>query len=173
MKGRELDEVRRNTEENNKTSMKMTKQLKDKLEGTEQSLQDQLKVNTQLQLQVETISNSTWLLQLNYLAISGNEVVPVVMKLAEFEKYKHQQCINLTGFYTRDGGYKMCLTIFPKGCSFNDHVEVGVFLMKGDHDDHLTWPVKGTLTVQLLNQLSDSNHDDPVEFHFNGFGGEC
>ena len=43
-KGRELDEVRKNAEENNK----MIQQLKDKLEGTEQSLQHQLKVNTQL-----------------------------------------------------------------------------------------------------------------------------
>ena len=73
-KGRELDEVRKNAEENNKSLRKMI-QLKDKLEGTEQSLQHQLKVNTQLQLQVETISNSTWPLQLNYLGISGNEVI--------------------------------------------------------------------------------------------------
>ena len=80
-KGRELDEVRKNAEENNKTLQKMIQQLKDKLEGTEQSLQHQLKVNTQLQLRVETIFNSTWSLQLNYLANSGNEVVPVVIKL--------------------------------------------------------------------------------------------
>ena len=43
-KGRELDEVRKNnTEENKKTLQKMMQQLKDKLEGTEQSLQHQLK----------------------------------------------------------------------------------------------------------------------------------
>ena len=53
-KGRELDEVRKNAEENNKTLQKLIQQLKDKLEGTEQSLQQQLNVNTQLQLQVET-----------------------------------------------------------------------------------------------------------------------
>ena len=104
-KGRELDEVRKNAEENNK----MIQQLKDKLEGTEQSLQHQLKVNTQLQLQVEMIFNSTWLLQLNQLANSGNEVVPIVIKLAEFKKYKYCEAVYSSGFYTRDGGYKMCL----------------------------------------------------------------
>ena len=34
-------------------------------------------------------------------------------------------------------------------------VSISVHLMEGDYDDHLAWPVKGTLTVQLLNQLSD------------------
>ena len=174
-KGRELDEVRKNAEENNKTLQKMIQQLKDKLEGTEQSLQHQLKVNTQLQLQVETISNSTWSLQLNYLANSGNEVVPVVIKLAEFKKYKSNQFIDFPGVYTGDGGYKMFLSVYPNISSGtrSDYITAVVFLMKGDHDDHLTWPVKGILTVQLLNQLSDSNHSEPVKFHFYGSGKEC
>ena len=42
--------------------------------------------------------------------------------------------------------------------------------MKGDH---LTWPVRGTLTFQLLNQLSDSNHSKPVQFHFDGCAPHC
>ena len=173
-KGRELDEVRKNTEENNKNLQKMMQQLKDKLEGTEQSLQHQLKVNTQLQLQVETISNSTWPLQLNHLANSGKEVVPVVIKLAEFKKYKNNQYIDTTGFYTRDGGYKMYLHIYPIDLvGYVKYVAVSVNLMKGDHDDHLTWPVRGTLTVQLLNQLSDSNHSEPVKFHFDGSDKAC
>ena len=173
-KGRELDEVRKNAEENNKTLQKMIQQLKDKLEGTEQSLQHQLKVNTQLQLQVETIFNSTWSLQLNYLANSGNEVVPVVIKLVEFKKYPNDQSVRSKGFYTRDGGYKMYLKIYPSGClGYNNYVTVGAYLMMGDRDDHLTWPVKGTLTVQLLNQLSDSNHSEPVKFHFDGCSSNC
>ena len=176
-KGRELDEVRKNAEENNKTlqkNEKMIRQLKDKLEGTEQSLQHQLKVNTQLQLQVETIFNCNWSLWLNYLANSSKEVVPVVIKLAEFKKYKNNEAVYSTAFYTRDRGYKMRLCIFPNGGGdFVNYITVGAYLMKGDHDDHLTWPVKGTLTVQLLNQLSDSNHSEPVEFHFDGCGKEC
>ena len=176
-KGRELDEVRKDAEENNKTlqkNEKMIQQLKDKLEGTEQSLQHQLKVNTQLQLQVETIFNFTWPLQLHHLANSGNEVVPVVIKLAEFKKYKNTEDVHFTGFYTRDGGYKMCLNVLPNGWKgLVNYITVNVYLMIGDHDDHLTWPVKGTLTVQLLNQLSDSNHSEPVKFYFNGSGEKC
>ena len=173
-KGRELDEVRKNAEENNKTLQKMIQQLKDKLEGTEQSLQHQLKVNTQLQLQVETIFKFPWLLQLNQLALGGNEVVPVVIKLAEFKKYPNNQFVDLPGVYTRNGGYKMLLSVYPSGyAGHGNYVTVIVYLMKGDHDDHLTWPVRGALTVQLLNQLSDSNHSEPVKFRFNGYSLAC
>ena len=169
-----IDEVRRNAEENHKTLQGVVQQLTDKLEGTEQSLHHQLKVNAQLQLQVDTIFSATWPLQLNHLANSGNEVVPVVIKLAEFEKYKHNEVFNSTEFYTRDRGYKMQMSTYPCGVfNIRDHVVVGICLMKGDHDNHLTWPVRGTLIVQLLNQLSDSNHSEPVSFHFDGSAPPC
>ena len=167
-KGKELDEVKKNAEENKK----IIQQLKDKLEGTEQSLQHQLMVNAQLKLQIEMISkfiNFTWPLQLNYLAKSSNEVVPVVIKLVGFEKYDNNEAFYSAGFYTRDEGYKMCLCVYPNGSMcYNNYVTVDVYLMKGNHDDHLTWPVKGSLTVQLLNQLSDSNHSEPVKYDFDG-----
>ena len=173
-KGRELDEVRKNAGENNKTLQKMIQQLMDKLEGTEQSLQHQLEVNTQLQLQVETISKSTWSFQLNYIANSGKNIVPNAIKLSEFEKYKNHQYDYFPGFYTRDGGYKMRLCIYPNGrYGCDNYISMGVYLMKGDHDDHLTWPVQGTLTVQLLNQCSDSNHSEPVEFCYDGLDKAC
>ena len=165
-KGRELDEVRKNAEENYKTLQGTIQQLKDKLEGTEQLLQQKL----------DTIFNAIWPLQLNHLSNSGNKVVPVVIKLAEFEKYKKNcGCFNTTGFYTRDRGYKMQLSIHPIGllASDRDNVSVDLYLMKGDHDNHLTWPVRGTLTVQLLNQLSDSNHSEPVPFYFDGSSLQC
>ena len=169
-KGRELDEVRKNAKENKK----MIQQLKGILERTEQSLQHQLNINTQLQLQIETISISTWSLQLNYLANYCNKVVPFVLKLAEFEKYKNKQYFYLPGFYTQDGGYRIRLCTYLNGrYGYNNYISVGVYLMKGDHDDHLTWPVRGTLTVQLLNQLSDNNHSEPVKFHFEGSSKSC
>ena len=42
--------------------------------------------------------------------------------------------------------------------------------MKGPHDDELEqsghWPLRGTFTIELLNQFDDSNHhSDIVQFH--------
>ena len=51
------------------------------------------------------------------------------------------------------------------------HITIAAYLMKGDHDDHLTWPARGILTVQLLNQInecSDSNHSETAKLPFNG-----
>ena len=36
---------------------------------------------------------------------------------------------------------------------------VFAYLMRGENDDHLPWPFTGTVTVELLNQLYDRDHD--------------
>ena len=37
-------------------------------------------------------------------------------------------------------------------------ISVYAFLMKGEYDDDLEFPFKGTITFELLNQLKDENH---------------
>ncbi len=39
------------------------------------------------------------------------------------------------------------------------HVSVGVFIIEGKFDDELNWPFVGKVTVELLNQLEDKNHN--------------
>ena len=38
------------------------------------------------------------------------------------------------------------------------HLSARLHLMKGPHDDKLTWPLRGNFTVTLLNQISDKDH---------------
>ena len=54
----------------------------------------------------------------------------------------------------------MCLCINANGWgnSSSHHVGVGVFLMRGEFDDHLQWPFKGIVTVQLINQREGGEH---------------
>ena len=63
-------------------------------------------------------------------------------------------------FHTGPGGYKMCLHVFANGNSdgAGTHVSVFVSLMRGEHDDKLTWPFRGAITVQLVNQNRDQDH---------------
>ena len=42
-----------------------------------------------------------------------------------------------------------------------------VYLMRGEYDDRLKWPFRGDITVQLVNQSSDQNHEE-VTFEFDG-----
>ncbi len=72
--------------------------------------------------------------------------------------------------YTHPWGYKICLGVCAGGYGNNSHVSVFVYLMRGEHDDHLTWPFRGTITFQLLDQTGAGNHkfhqcvyDDSVE----------
>ena len=50
--------------------------------------------------------------------------------------------------------------------SFNDAL-VCVYLMRGDYDDRLVWPFYGHVTVQLVNLISDKNHQE-LTFTFDG-----
>ena len=62
--------------------------------------------------------------------------------------------------YTHPGGYKFELLLFPKGANAGTGTEVSiaVYSVKGDYDSELKFPVKFTITVQLLNQHRDQDH---------------
>ena len=49
------------------------------------------------------------------------------------------------------------------------YVSVFLYLISGPHDDELErsghWPLKGIFTIELLNQLNDSNHYSPILYY--------
>ena len=85
---------------------------------------------------------------------------PWVVKMKGFQKKKEE---NETWFsdpvYSHFGGYKMCLNVDANGYIVEGtHVSVFIGLLRGDNDDNLKWPFKGTIKVSLLNQLEDGQH---------------
>ena len=75
-------------------------------------------------------------------------------------------------FTTHKGGYKMFMKVYAKGYIHGEghekFISVALYLMKGGHDERLVWPMKGTVSIQLLNILADEDHSQVVEFKFNG-----
>ena len=61
-------------------------------------------------------------------------------------------------FYTYKDGHKMCLSTNVSHNAYGDHLSVELYLMKGQNDDELTWPLRGKFEIKLLNQISDSEH---------------
>ena len=59
----------------------------------------------------------------------------------------------LPSFYSHPHGYRMCLEVDPKRI-----VSVFTYLMKGPFDDHLKWPFRGEITIQIVNQDGDRHH---------------
>ena len=93
------------------------------------------------------------------------QVAPVIVKMSSFSKKLRDKEQWLSDpFFAFEGGYQMCLIIYAAGNGKGEgtHVSVYLHLMKGPHDDELEqsghWPLRGTFTIELLNQLNDSDH---------------
>ncbi|XP_064399361.1 TNF receptor-associated factor 2-like isoform X3 [Halichondria panicea] len=85
----------------------------------------------------------------------------LTFRMKHFDRYKFDDKENYSPpFLTSASGYKMCIRVDANGSCAGEgtHVSVYVCLMKGDNDDSLSWPFTGTVTVELLNQLEDKNH---------------
>ena len=75
-----------------------------------------------------------------------------------------------TPFYTGPDGYKLQLRVDANGdgSGKGTHVTVGVYLMKGENDDILTWPFKCDTTIRLLNWREDKGHvEKTIDFNDN------
>ena len=86
-----------------------------------------------------------------------------VIILKNFEQLRvGDQSQYSTPFYTNPGGYKMCLLVHANGCNGDEsegtHISVFICMMCGENDDRLTWPFRGEVSIELLNQLEDANH---------------
>ena len=63
-------------------------------------------------------------------------------------------------FYTGWHGYKLCIIVEANGVPKvrGAYMSVYAHLMKGEYDNRLLWPLVGTVTFELLNQLGNHGH---------------
>ena len=105
---------------------------------------------------IRTVATN-WASQLETLATVLNKTCPVVIKLSQL--VSHLKSSNMwcsTPFYTDKDGYQVRL--YAKTSDDNNGLSVGLHLMKGPHDESLPWPLRRKFKMQLLNQISDSEH---------------
>ena len=73
-------------------------------------------------------------------------------------KYERETKIIFSpSFYTHLSGYQMCIELCPNW-SKGTHISVYTCLMRGPYDEHLKWPFRGEITVQIVNQAGDHSH---------------
>ena len=163
--------ARKDMEKHKKQKMEQHLMMtKDELTDTKVQLATSLKQITNLtillnaQLTKTTNSIDVRPIYLDAIATAlmlGNQVCPVTIKMSEFNEKKSKETQWYSdSFYTHNKGYKMSLLIYPAGSgdSKGTHLSVYLYLMKGPHDDELTWPLRGEFEVKLLNQTRDSKH---------------
>ena len=93
------------------------------------------------------------------------QVAPMIFKITKFTQWLKSKSVWYSSpFFAFEKGYKMYLHVYAAGYGDGEgtHVSVFLHLMKGPHDDELEqsgcWPLRGTFTIELLNQLNDSDH---------------
>ena len=87
--------------------------------------------------------------------------LPVIVKVPEYSKKKEENTEWYSDpFLTHQKGYRLCLSVYPTswGVAMGSHLSVDLYLMKGPNDDQLQWPIQGQCEIELLNQISDSEH---------------
>jgi len=110
------------------------------------------------------ITSAKWMLHITSMAtllVSGAQICPVIVKMMEFSHYKSNAYEWFSApFYSHDGGYKLCFSINPSGSGEgkDSHLSAFIFLMRGPHDDELSWPMRERFEIKLLNQVSDGDH---------------
>ena len=104
---------------------------------------------------------------------TSSESLSVIQKfvIENFSKRKqsNEECIS-EPFYSHENGYKLSLLVYPNGRDKwkNKYVSLFVHLMKGENDNsgNLTFPFRGDILVQIVNQKEDKNHAERlVEFN--------
>ena len=86
-----------------------------------------------------------------------------VFKLTSFSKLKEKrQEWYSPPFYTFPGGYKMSLRVDAGGHKDGKgtHISAYLYLMAGENDNNLEWPMRGTFSMEILNQEKDGNHQE-------------
>ena len=63
-------------------------------------------------------------------------------------------------FYTHPRSYRMCVFVDPNGYGHGKGTHVSIFMcvLCGPFDDHLKWPFRGEITIQLVNQAGNHDH---------------
>ena len=63
-------------------------------------------------------------------------------------------------FFSRPGGYKLCLSVDANGSAVGKgtHVSVYVVLVKGENDHQVQWPFEQNVTYGILNWQRDEDH---------------
>ena len=101
-----------------------------------------------------------WTLKLNALATmstSGEQVVPVVLKMTNFAKFKKEkEWWYSDPFYTHRKEYKMRLLVCAAGDNNGEGTFVSVWLSLLNGHDEKELPLKGK--IKLYNQISNKEH---------------
>ena len=126
-----------------KTLLQQKKDFQEKIEETCRSQLDPAHFN------LEEIKHRVMILETQV------PVPPYYFTVSNFALHKqggtHWTC---PAFFSRIGGYKMAIEVSAngEGVGKDTHVSVYIRIMRGEYDDMLRWPLRASVTIQLISQ---------------------
>ena len=121
-----------------------------------QSIQEDKKI-----LQQQVIELQQQMRHFKLTVNTGQPIGPVELTMTNFDEYqKHDERWRSSPFYTHPHGYKMhlCVSLNGYGSGKGTHLGVTIHLMRGEFDDSLKWPFRGSITILLVDQERGRNH---------------
>ena len=86
---------------------------------------------------------------------------PFSFTVSRFSRRKEKkESFVSTPFYTNPRGYKMVVRV--DAGSTDSHVSVWCCITRGEHDEHLEWPLRANITIRLVNQKDKKKHYEKV-----------
>ena len=127
-----------------------------------QNLQEQLKQqNDIIAKQQQELEECKQKLKLN----EHVGVLPLEFIVPKYSKLKESNSVwQSKPFYTHAHGYKLSLHVIPNGLgkAKGTHISVFIYLMKGEFDEDLHWPLRAKLEIFLIDhKLASQFFADP------------
>ena len=100
------------------------------------------------------------------LKSAQDDLITLLLPVFRLSSYAELKTSNSTWqsrtFYTHFRGYKLRLLVWPNGepgySAHRNAVTVKLSFVDGEYDDSLRWPVKFSITVELINQHGEHSH---------------
>ena len=159
--GQLQEQLKQKDEQIKQVELKLDRQNREFHEQQQKEFQETLKVkDEQIKKLEDQLQTNGHVIEQQQQAISQLRrevgIQPYDITLSNYQEIAWGGFIDSPSMYTHPGGYKFKLRLQPN--SLRTHVAVLVYSIKGDHDAVLKFPVKFTVTLQLLNQHRDQDH---------------
>ena len=110
-------------------------------------------------LQVTLDRRNERIVQLEQKIAASTPSFPIEFTMTNFDKHKRDNSTWYSQpFYTHPHGYKLCLRVNPNFKSKDAEIAIDACLMCGEFDSFLAWPFQVSISIELLNQLDNSEH---------------
>ena len=167
----QLEVKQSTTEAHYKELQKATEKVDRENQELRQNMEDIRKENQKMQQHIQQLEVKQSTTETHY-QVTEKEVEALKKVVSELKltlgrfpidfhvNYAIKEIQYLPSFDTHSHGYRMCIRVETNGFGSGKgtHMSIYACLMQGPHDDHLKWPFRGEITIQIVNQAGDHSH---------------